>query len=372
MAITLSVFLVDADGNYTSTPPLLHANPDLCDPIRLKAILSNIPSDAPEYYYVNISAYTRYTNIFVATWAIPVKSSVGNSTRAYSVPFETVAARIPQYIDSGLLSLRYECKLSTDDTVACTRWYDVALDKTSMRDYMDTRGVPYFDETGTYIERGINTSSGWSQDDTGTFLRQYYLVTVPPHWAMATRLRIKIDERLNNAITNKLDRTSSPVYPSDSSTEQTKAGAESIGLLSGAVRATITLSVQDPTQSSETWITIDTITSYMSFMPPVLSANNTGDGLAIGKHASDTAKLLDVASDWDVNIGGDLTVGGGIDLSAAAVKQLLQEMYPIGSMIINTDTYGLNALKSAIGGTWSAMNYVTVGSVYLYYMTRTG
>lgn len=115
---------------------------------------------------------------------------------------------------------------------------------------------------------------------------------------------------------------------------------------------------------------VDTWTSKLSFIPPLVVPNEYGDGLGIGMYpTSGKRNAVEIATEKT------LEVHGGLDLSSQAQQYLRDIFFPLGSIILTTP-YEHYDRVAAMGGSWDIIGHLLVtldntgGESYLYVVQR--
>lgn len=293
-----------------------------------------------------VFTYTNITFDVLATW------------QGYMASIHTLAANLP-------LHVRIYFRQSGSSTIAWFEEFVINMAGADLKKWCSERELPHFDQNYTRLQRQSSTSQS-AEVDTGSHCGIYERHVLPPHFPFKTRVSITAWKKVNSTITeiyssSWLDYTSTTT---DYQTAHNSSGAYIWAVApTGIVKVSMELQWSSDTSSSPTYETVDTMTLYISFKTPLIEWNATGDGIAIGMFPSGYSKVLEVASDWEVDVKGTLSQG--------LIAKIQDAVYPVGSYIFNWSQSGLNSVISNFPSTWYwSYGSVTISSNTLYYAQR--
>ena len=241
-------------------------------------------------------------------------------------------------------------------------------------------GYPHLTDD-TVLERGILNNGTWTQNPDGRFVKVTVGVVRPKHLALGVRARVEIIEKIGS--TKYLRGSGTPAWISLCEyleTESTASGYTwATTELSNKCRVDVYVECNSP-QDQNSWQTVEKVSKWISFLPPVFAANFFGNGISFGKLPSQAQNLFEVAQDWDVELNGDVDIGGTLTVSSASKTEMLKWIYPVGSVIFAPTANDMSNLINALPGTWTPYaglaGYLKIptnngGTYTLYVATRT-
>jgi hypothetical protein len=278
----------------------------------------------------------------------------GSKIIALPCTFEQIATW-QAYMNNTLTpTVPFEVRFTYNSANAETITYN--LYGSEFKKWVDQRGYPRFDQEGTYLERASTTSGGgYTSDDEGPHLRAYMRHIKPAHFPFSTRVMVTIKQKNGGSVSTLVnwaerDLVNRITSGLDNSQEYTSSGSLiPEHNLAGVVKVIYELQWCAADNFTTTIQTVDTMTLYISYLPPLMEWNTSGNGVSFGMFPSGTPKRLEVASDWVVDVLGSLNSAQiGADL-----KALIQDaVYPVGTMIWALSAQDLATLESKFPSNW--------------------